>query len=73
MTILYSGMVFQIAILTSFRISCKFDGAIREIGKYPFAKILIAFAYMHSYIMNSSCIFTYFSFSIHKYKSEFLA
>ena len=40
-------------VLTSLRISLNFEGVTSEIGKYPFAKILIADAYMHSLVINS--------------------
>ena len=39
--------------LTSLRISLNFEGITNEIGKYPFAKILIEVAYIHSWVINS--------------------
>ena len=41
------------AVLTSLRIFLNFEGVTDEIGKYPFAKILIADVYMHSWVINS--------------------
>ena len=41
------------AVLTSLRISLNFEGVTKEIGKYPFAKILIDVAYIWRWVINS--------------------
>ena len=72
MTKSQSGFVFLTVFLTTFIISFNFSGVMSEMGRYPFAKILIAVAYMHNYIINSLYIKTYFSFTILKYNTEFM-
>ena len=37
--------------MTLFRISLNFEGVTNEIGRYPFAKILIADVYMYSWLL----------------------
>ena len=68
-----SGLVFQIAILTAFRISVNSDGCMSEIGKYPFERILITLVYMHSCVKNSSYNLIYFSHNVLKYRNELMA
>ena len=49
MTMSKSGLVFQTAVLTSTKMFCRHNGVIRDMGKYPFARILIGFAYVMVY------------------------
>ena len=39
------------AVLTSLRISLNFKGVTNKVGRYPFAKILIADTYTHSWLL----------------------
>ena len=52
------------AVLISMRISLNFEGVSSEIGKYPFAKILIANPYVHSWVINSLYSAKYFSCTV---------
>ena len=67
-----TGFVFLTVCLTTFRISFNFSGVMSEMGRYPFAIILIAFVYMHNCIINSLYNKTYFSFTVLKDSSEFM-
>ena len=58
--------------LTAFRISFNFSGLMSKMGRYPFAKILIALASMHSRTINSLYIKTYFPFTILNYSNELM-
>ena len=58
--------------LTSIKISCNFTGVNKVFGKYPLAKILIADAYVHNWVINSLYSAIYLSCIILKYKSEFV-
>ena len=60
------------AVLTSLRISLNFEGVTNEIGRYPFAKILIADANTHSWVINSLYSAIYLSSTVLKYSSEFM-
>ena len=60
------------AVLTSLRISLNFEGVTSEIDNYPFAKILIADAYMCSWVVNSLYSAIYLSWTVLKYNSEFM-
>ena len=60
------------AVLTSLRISLNFEGVASEIGKYAFAKILIADVYMCSWVINSLYSAIYLSCTVLKYNSEFM-
>ena len=60
------------AVLTLLRISLNFKGVNNETGKYPFVKILIADAYMCSWVINSLCSTVYLSCTVLKYNSEFM-
>ena len=60
------------AVLTSLRISLNFEGVTSEFGKYPFAKILIADVYMHSWVINSLYSAIYLSCTVLKDNSEFM-
>ena len=57
------------AVLTSMRISHNFEGVTNEIGRYPFAKILIAGVYMSTWVINSLYSAMYLSCTILKYRS----
>ena len=59
-------------VLTSLRKSLNFEGVTSEIGKYPFAKILIADAYMNSWVINSLYSAIYLSCTVLKYNSELM-
>ena len=63
---------FLNVFLTAFRISFNFSGVMSEMGRYPLTKILIAFPYMCSCVINFLYIKTYFSFTILKYSNEFM-
>ena len=41
------------AVLTSLRICFNFEGVTHEIGRYPFAKILMNVGYIQSWVINS--------------------
>ena len=69
MTKSLSGLVFHTVILTPFKISFNFNGVMSEKGRYPFAKILIAAAYMHSQVISSLYNKTYLSFTVLRYSS----
>ena len=59
-------------VLTSLRRSLNFEGVMCEIGKYPFAKILIADVNMHSWLINSLYRAIYLSCTVLKYNGEFM-
>ena len=52
--------------------SLNFEGITNEISIYPFAKILIADAYMCSWVINSLYCAIYLSCTVLKYNSEFM-
>ena len=60
------------AVFTSLQIPLNFEGVTNEIGKYPFAEILIADAYTHSWVINSLYSAIYLSCTVLKYSSEFM-
>ena len=60
------------AVLTSLRISLNFEEVTNEIGKYPFAKILIAEVYMCSWLIHSLYNAIYLSCTVLRYSSEFM-
>ena len=62
-----------IATLTSFKIFSNFDGVSKEMGRYPFDKTLIALEYYFSSSMNLLYIFTYFSHTVVKNSTKFMA
>ena len=64
---------FAIAIHTSFKIFSNFDGGSKEMGKYPFDKTRIALEYNFSSSINLLYIFTYFSLTVVKNSTEFIA
>ena len=59
-------LFFLTVVFTASKISFTFNGVISEIGRYPFAKILIASAYMCSCFMNLLFIWTNLSLIIHQ-------
>ena len=59
-----------IAILTSLK---GFEGGSREMGRYPFDKTLMALEYNFSSSRNLSYIFTYFSHTVVRNSTEFMA
>ena len=60
------------AVFTSLRITLKFEGVTNEIGRFTFAKIVIADAYMCNWVINSLYSVIYLSCTVHKYNSEFM-
>ena len=59
-------------VLTSLRISFNFEGVTNKIGRYPFAKILIADVYMCSWVINYLYSAMYLSCAVPKYSSELM-
>ena len=63
------------AVLTSLRIPLNFEGVTSEIGKYPLAKILIADAYMHGWVINSLlvqyiCLALFTNITVHLWNND---
>ena len=61
------------AILTSFKIFSNLEGGSSEMGRYPFDRTLIALEYNFNSSMNLSYIFTYFSHTVVRNNTEFVA
>ena len=59
-------------VLTSLTIPLNFEGVTNEIGRYLFAKILIADVHTCSWVINSLYSAIYLPGTILKYNSEFL-